>query len=35
MSTVTKVSIYTLPSEFGDYLIHLYKDITTSIEHVA
>lgn len=35
MSHITKVSTSKLPTEFGDYLIHLYIDNTTSIEHVA
>jgi GTP cyclohydrolase II len=35
MSHITRVSTSKLPTEFGDYLIHLYIDNTTSIEHVA
>ena len=35
MSHITKVSTSKLPTEFGDYLIHLYIDNTTTIEHVA
>ena len=29
------ISSSMLPTEFGNYVIHIYKDIETSIEHVA
>ncbi|OQW69825.1 MAG: GTP cyclohydrolase II [Proteobacteria bacterium ST_bin12] len=35
MSNVSRVSTSKLPTEFGNYLIHLYKDNTTLTEHVA
>lgn len=35
MSNIIKISTSKLPTEFGDYMIHLYQDLTTTIEHVA
>jgi GTP cyclohydrolase II len=35
MSNVVHISSSMLPTEFGNYVIHIYKDIKTSIEHVA
>lgn len=35
MSNVIRVSTSKLPTAFGDYLIHLYQDLTTATEHVA
>lgn len=35
MSNVTRVSTSKLPTAFGDYLIHLYQETTSAIEHVA
>lgn len=35
MSNVKKVSTSKLPTTFGDFLIHLYKDSTTTTEHVV
>ncbi len=35
MSNVTRVSSSKLPTEFGDYFIHLYTDNTSAAEHVA
>ncbi len=35
MSNITRVSTSKLPTAFGDYLIHIYQDTRTSIEHVA
>jgi GTP cyclohydrolase II len=35
MNNVVKLSSSILPTEFGNYVIHIYKDIETSIEHVA
>ena len=35
MKNLVKISSSNLPTEFGDYTIHVFKDIRTSIEHVA
>ena len=35
MRNIVQISSSKLPTEFGDYLIHLYQDLTTSTEHVA
>ena len=35
MSNIIKVSTSQLPTAFGDYLIHVYQDVKTSVEHVA
>lgn len=35
MSNITKLSTSKLPTAFGEYIIHLYKDHVTSTEHVA
>jgi len=35
MSNITRVSSSKLPTAFGDYLIHLYQETVTAIEHVA
>ncbi|WP_333873466.1 GTP cyclohydrolase II [Methylobacter sp.] len=35
MKNLVKISSSNLPTEFGDYVIHAYKDIRTSVEHVA
>ena len=35
MSHLVKVSSSNLPTEFGDYVIHIYEDLSTHIEHVA
>lgn len=32
---LVKISESKLPTEFGDFVIHVYKDMLTSIEHVA
>ena len=35
MSNIIRVSTSQLPTAFGDYLIHVYQDVKTSVEHVA
>ena len=35
MSNIMRVSTSQLPTAFGDYLIHVYQDVKTSVEHVA
>lgn len=35
MPAILKVSTSTLPTEFGNYNIHVYKELNTLIEHVA
>jgi len=35
MRNIVQISSSKLPTEFGDYLIHLYQDLTTLTEHVA
>jgi len=35
MSHLVKVSSSNLPTEFGDYVIHIYEDLSSHIEHVA
>jgi len=35
MRNIVKISTSELPTEFGHYLIHIFKDLRTSIEHVA
>ncbi|MBC7697052.1 MAG: GTP cyclohydrolase II [Bacteroidia bacterium] len=35
MSNIIRVSTSQLPTAFGDYLIHVYQDLKTSVEHVA
>ena len=35
MSKIIRVSTSQLPTAFGDYLIHVYQDVKTSVEHVA
>ncbi len=35
MSNLYHMSTSTLPTEFGNYDIHIYKDAQTSVEHVA
>lgn len=35
MSNIIKVSTSQLPTAYGDYLIHVYQDVKTSVEHVA
>ncbi len=35
MSNLVKISSSSLPTEFGDYVIHIYEDLSTSTEHVA
>jgi GTP cyclohydrolase II len=35
MNVVNKISSSKLPTEYGNYMIHIFKDIRTSIEHVA
>lgn len=35
MSNIIRVSTSQLPTAFGEYLIHVYQDVKTSVEHVA
>lgn len=35
MSNLVKVSSSNLPTEYGDYVIHIYKDLITNTEHAA
>ena len=35
MSNILRVSTSQLTTAFGDYLIHVYQDVKTSVEHVA
>ena len=35
MSNIIRVSTSQLPTAFGDYLIHVYQDLKTSVEHGA
>ena len=35
MGSLVKISSSTLPTEFGDYVIHIYEDLSSATEHVA